>query len=388
MALYRLGPRSGRWVYLIAIVALALVACGRTPEKPAAPQPAEPEPAPAEPAEPEPTVEFMPRSPTVYRVKEGDTLWDIAQMFLKDPWYWPELWYDNPTIANPHRIYPGDRLVLQTVDGRARLSVAERGRPTLKLSPRVREKPLPPDPIPTVALSELEPFIGRPHVVDPKALEAAPYIFGTPEARLLTGANDRVYARRLGEAPADTRYGIYRQGEVLRDPQTGEVLGHAAAYIGRARIVATGDPTLLTLEATEREVRMGDRLLPVALEKLPRQFQPQAPPAGVSGFVIELSNAISQVGQYQVVTLNLGTTDGLEPGHVLATTKSGRQVVDPYGAESETLTLPDRRVGLVLVFRSYDRVSHALVMESSRPIERLDRVVAPEAAEAIREATR
>ncbi len=317
-------------------------------------------------------VALNPDHPDRYVVKRGDTLWDIAARFLRDPWLWPEIWHVNPQIENPHLIYPGDVISLVYVDGKPRL-VLERGRRTVKLSPQVRELPLD-EAIPTIPLDAIRPFLSRPRVLGEGEFEAAPYVVASADEHLIAASGMRVYARGvLGDAGA--RYAVLRRGQVYRDPDTGEVLGLEAIHVADAQVQRPGDPAVLVLQRSTRETLPGDRLFPVGEDRYTDNFLPRAPGRRVEGRIIAVFDGVSRIGQYQVVVLNRGARDGMEPGHVLAVHRAGETIRDPV--RREKVTLPDERAGIVMVFRTFDRVSYALVMSATRSLRVLDRVRNP-----------
>ncbi len=318
------------------------------------------------------TVRLRPDHPERYVVRPGDTLWDIAARFLQDPWRWPDIWQVNPQIRNPHLIYPGDILVLRWVDGKPRLEL-QRGRPVVKLSPQVRVSRTR-RPVPTIPAEAVRPFLARTAVAAPEELARAGYVVAMEEGRLVGGTGHRVYVRALPQA-ADGRYRLLRQQRTYRGPG-GEVLGHEVVELARARLVQGGDPATLLLTRAFREVLPQDLVLPVGAESpLPPTFQPAAAPEGVRGRIVGLFDALSGVGRHQVVTVDLGRADGVEPGHVLAVYRQGERVRDPR--TGERVRLPAQRAGLVMVFRSFQRLSYALVMDATRALHRGDRVQAP-----------
>jgi len=318
------------------------------------------------------TVRLRPDHPERYVVRKGDTLWDIAARFLRDPWKWPDIWHVNPQIRNPHLIYPGDVIVLRWVGGKPRLEL-ERGRPEVKLSPRVRVSQTR-RPVPTIPAEAIRPFLARTAVAAPEELAGAGYVVAMEEGRLVGGTGHRVYARALPRA-ADGRYRLVRRQRAYRGPG-GEVLGYEVVELAGARLVQAGDPATLLLTRAFREVLPRDLILPAGAEPpLPPTFQPAAAPESARGRIVGLFDALSGVGRHQVVALDLGRADGVEPGHVLAVYRQGERVRDPR--TGERVRLPAQRAGLVMVFRSFDRVSYALVMDATRALHRGDRVQAP-----------
>jgi hypothetical protein len=367
-----------------------LLACATAPEEPVEPEAivlAEPEPVPP----PPPTV-MKPDHPDRYVVVRGDTLWGIAERFLNDPWLWPKVWQINPNIRNPHLIYPGDVIVLYYVDGKPYLTLEgmagvvpppptrkptvvapPKGIDTVKLSPQVRYDTLE-KAIDTIPRSAIGPFLYRPRVVTKEEIEKAPYIVSSYEEHLIAGAGHRVYANNVTD-PNIVQYGVIRPGEVYMDPDTNEILGYEVVRVAAARVVRTGNPTTLNLVSSKREVFNGDLLLPSEESELDFNFFPQPPREAINGKIISVFNGLTQIGQYNVVVLNRGQRDGLVPGNVLAIYQSGKKVPDPQG--TRWVTLPDERAGILMVFRTYEKVSYALVMKATRVMHVNDRVTNP-----------
>lgn len=324
------------------------------------------------------TVQLEANAPLRYVVKKGDTLWDIADHFLKEPWKWPELWYGNPGIKNPHLIYPGDVLYLTYVDGKPRLS---REPPSVsgvdKLSPRVREQPLE-DAIPTIPGDAIRAFLRGPRVVGAEELDGSPYIVEFAEEHLIGGAGIPAYVKGLDDDdPLD--HSIVRKGEIYRDPEDNEVLGYEAAYIGTARVMTPGEAARIQVTSSVREVLVGDRLLPQDEgDLLASAYYPHAPDSDIAGHIIAVNGGVSQIAQYQIVTLSKGERDGVETGHVFIIWQAGRQVRDPYGSSSKLVMLPEEKAGQLLVFKTYERVSYALVMKTTRSVHVLDKFRTPE----------
>ena len=313
---------------------------------------------------------LKPGHPDEYTVKKGDTLWDISGAFLSLPWKWPEIWHANPQIENPHLIYPGDLIHLVYVDGRARLT-SER---TLKLLPGSGNEKLSPSvrviatdaAISTIPLDRIDSFLSRSRIVDEEAVFAtAPYILAGPQKRIVAGAGDEAYAR--GDFKEFTNFGVYRKGEVYRDPVTKEALGMLASGVGTVSIKALKED-IATVDVTRanEEVRVGDYLLPSEDRSTSSTFFPSGPEADISGSIIGVEGGVRQVGKFNVVMINRGDREGIKVGNVLAIYKKGEVVKDRVNGGK--VALPDERAGLLMVFRTFKKMSLALVLEADRPL--------------------
>lgn len=333
------------------------------------------------------TVRLNPDHPDVYVVQEGDTLWDISGTFLTQPWFWPEIWQVNPQVENPHLIYPGDRLRLVYVDGEPQLQL-ERGPQAYKLSPagdslhpQVRREPMS-EAIPAIPLDAINAFLSQTRIVAPNAFKGTPYVVSGQDQRILMGAGERIYARGDFREPL-AAYGIYRPGPVYRDPQTGEVLGQEALDIASVDLFKLDpdnnykDFSVATLQVarSSREIRLEDRLLPVEERSIDALFQPGAPTVPVDGLILGVEDGVTQVGKYDVVIINRGEREGLLPGHVLSIYKRGATVRDRI--ERDSVKLPDEYAGVMMVFRTFEKMSLALVLEADRPLEIMDLVRNP-----------
>lgn len=321
-------------------------------------------------------------APERYTVKKGDTLWDIAERFLEDPWRWPEVWYVNPQVENPHLIFPGDVLRIIVRKGERRVTIDEEEREKVRaeggrtrLGPKVRRRPIE-EAIPTIPLDAIRQFLSEPRVVGLKELEAAPYVLGPVEKeKLISGTNDLLYVRGLPEDPLNA-YQVVRKDNVLEDPETGEKLGYEVLNLGRLQMTEFGDPATAVVRESTQEILEGDKLLPTPERELRQNFTPQAPAIEVKGRIISIyGEGVSQLGQFDVVTVNLGERDRLNVGDTLAIYQAGGTKEDPVTGDD--VELPNRRAGIMLVFRTYERVSYGLVMRARRAIHVMDVVRNP-----------
>ena len=316
---------------------------------------------------------LRPDHPTQYTVQKGDTLWDISGRFLRSPWRWPEIWNVNPQIANPHLIFPGDRLELVYVDGQPRLQLTSRG--VLKLSPQARSEPWD-GAIPTIPIGDISPFLSRPYVLDPAQADAAPYIVSFGADHIIGGTGVRAYVRALEESGG--KYHVVRPGAPYRDADSDEILGYEAVYIGTVEAMSSGDPATVYFNSSEREAILGDRLIPSSGDVSWTNFTPRQPADDLSGSIIGVKEGVAQIGQFNIVVLDRGAADGLEPGHVLRVDQRGETIRDVVTPDSrDTVKLPDEEAGLLMVFRTFERISFGLVLNAVRPIHVLDRVRTP-----------
>lgn len=354
-----------------------------------------------------PLSELAPNAPDTYTIKRGDTLWDISALFLKSPWRWPELWGMNlQDIRNPHLIYPGQVLYLIKANGRATLSTRPGGDvPTVKLQPTIRAQALAASAIPPISPQDIEPFLAQPLIVDEATFSRAPRIVATQEGRVLLSRGDRAYARAqygngdapvgptLSDADGQREYRVFRNATPLKDPRTGEVLGYEAQFVGQAlversegtRTVTGADgqvrreivPATIDIVMAKEEIRVGDRLIAEPPREVP-VYVPRAPGAPTAGQVVSVhGNAVTFAGQKQVVVINRGARDGLERGHVLAILKDSSRLPDRTDSAQPMLQLPGERNGLMMVFRTFDRLSYALVLEITDGVKVGDSFVNP-----------
>lgn len=334
-------------------------------------------------------------APDRYTVVKGDTLWDISGKFFKDPWKWPHIWgLNKDTIKDPHWIYPGDVVYLDRASATLRIGEAEPGKPAvptaggvaaapqepggprvtgnvIRLSPKVHEEPSTHDAIPSIPASIIGPFLSQPLVIEDDELDGAPRLVGAREGRVILGDHDTAFAKDIPTDKGD-KWQIYRPGKKFVDPETGEVLGVEAVYLGNADVTAFADVSTVSITHAVQETHQGD-LLVAASNTANGAYLPRAPETDISASVISIYGGVSQAGQNAAIVLNRGARDGLEIGHVLALYRKGEAV--KYNGKK--ITLPDERYGLVFVFRVFNKVSYALVMQTKLPVQLLDRAKTP-----------
>jgi hypothetical protein len=332
-----------------------------------------------------PLEDLAPNAPDSHTVQPGDTLWGISGLFLKTPWRWPELWGMNlDQIRNPHLIYPGQVLVLDKIDGRARLRLAgaDGGAPsnTVRLSPRVRSQLLDNGAIAAIPLNQIGPFLNEAVVFNANDLDVAPRIVATQEGRVMVSRGETAYVR--GDLSGARDFRLFRELVPLRDPITREVLGYEGRYVGTAEVTKPQQNTPMLVPATFRvtstrlEAVVGDRLSPVPQQELVA-YVPRAPAGAVEGRIVSVYGDGVRAGQNQVVAINKGQRDGMERGHVLALWRAGRTTTDTTSRDKAALRLPDERHGMLFVFRTFDRVSYALVLQVQEPVGAGDRFTQP-----------
>lgn len=327
-----------------------------------------------------------PSAPKDYVVRRGDTLWGIANMFLRDPWLWPEIWYINPDIHNPHLIYPGDtvRLALRG-DGRMALQVV-RGHagqlPETHLEPMLRSTPLE-GPIATIPYSAIAAFLSRPGVLTTEEVKRAPYILALADDHQIAGTGHGLYVKKL-DGYTGARYSVMHIDEPLIDPDSGHQYGNLAIYSGTAQLTQPGRIAKLVLTDSARETLQGDVLVPE--EPNPTtDFVPHVPSQPVSGRIMAVVDNVLLAGQFEIVAVNRGAEDGLERGSVLMVDQVRGRVTDQCAQIEENSTcwfhptekLPSERAGTLLVFKTYARMSYALIISAIAPMHVDDHVRNP-----------
>ncbi len=315
-----------------------------------------------------------------YSVKRGDTLWDISAVFLKDPWFWPEIWQINPQVENPHLIYPGDVLSLAVgAGGDAHVFISQYS--GARLQPRLRSEDLE-GPIDTMAFAAIAAFLSKPSVVTEEQVLRSPHIVAFRDGHMVGGEGHEAYVRNL-DAPVNQRFSVMHVGEPIVDFETNDLVGYQAAYVATAVVNNPGEITKTRLTEGAREALRGDRLMSQDGEDA-LSFRPHAPTTNINGQIIAIADEATQVGNYQVVVLNRGNRHGLAAGAVLAVDQRGEVMHDvwgkrPFGKDvlGPTVELPFERAGTLIVFKVFDRVSYALVIGARAPMQVADRVYNP-----------
>jgi len=366
-------------------------------------------------------VELHTDVPDRYVVVPGDTLWGISSRFLKDPWRWKEIWgLNEQQIKDPHEIFPGDLIVIERTPDGNKFRIIKETVVMERLSPHVRMEMSDADAIPSIPVAEIEPFLSQPLVIDKGSLESAPIVLGTSDNRVLLSKGDQIYAKDM---PTDqgSSWQIFRPGKALIDPNLdkgtllpewlseylmpesfgdyvgggwfgenkGEILGYEAIYLGDAEVERFADVSTISIVRSSQEIFKGDRLVPAPPTEF-INYAPHAPEQDVNGRIISVYGGVTEIGKGTIVVLSRGLQDGLETGNVLAVyrrhlSETGdaslkvERAFDEFGATSkrQVVELPEERAGLVFVFRVFEKVSYALVMQTTQPIRIFDSVKTP-----------
>lgn len=318
---------------------------------------------------------FVASAPTRYTVVRGDTLWGIAKRFLKNPLEWPHIWRMNrEQIKNPHWIYPGQVIVIDRLNGTMYLEGRGGDGSTIRVEPEVRVETSE-RAIPSIPQDAIEPFLSQPLVVETEQMRSAPRIVGSKNDLVVLARGDYAYVAGITDQSV-TSWQVYRPGTALKDPETNQIIAYQAEYLGAAQLIRGGDPATMLITSFAQEMEPGDRLVPSAPPVLVN-YVPHAPANPVKGRVITTLAGVGYAGRTAIVVLNRGSTDGLEIGTVLAAQTAGRDIIDTTNGGRESIKLPDERNGLVFVFRVFDHISYALVLDADIEIERGDVVTQP-----------
>ncbi|MDT0604246.1 LysM peptidoglycan-binding domain-containing protein [Thalassotalea castellviae] len=334
-------------------------------------------------------------APTSYVVKKGDTLWDISAKFLQQPWLWPKLWRINPDIENPHLIYPGEELNL-VYDAQGRPMLVK-GKPALKWSPKVRTSLKDQNPVETISLNVLSPFVKYDTVLSGEDIESGPYILGSDEGYKSSVDGVKLYVN--GDLAVGKSYGVYQKSEAILSPSTEEIIGYHARLVGTGKAIRQGDkasktPATIYVEGALREIRAGDIVKPVNEgQMLPSFFTMQAANNDVQGEIIKASNGMREFGKLEVVFIDQGNSHGVKQGDVLSVKRLSPGVVETndgpvYTADASRWNrmaneaesdyqMPKEAIGKLMVFKVFDQVSMAIILNSEKPLRLQDWVTAP-----------
>jgi LysM repeat protein len=314
-------------------------------------------------------IELADGAPDRHIVTSGDTLWGIAAKFLKDPYRWSEVWRLNTEeIKNPHRIYPGQVVVLDKSGNQPRLKLVTVTEPRREYVEPLKKG------IPSIPPQDIEPFLSEQRVLDATGMDAAPRVIALQSDRVIAGAGDSIFTTEV--TTQEKAWQLFRPGKPLLDPDTKETLGYESVFLGTARLTKTGVPSSFLVLTSKQEIVRDDRLLAAPRQDV-MNYLPHAPDKMIMGKVLAIYSGVNFGGPQTVITLNRGKADGLEPGHVLAVDLAGATVSNRYQGEKTDYKLPDARNGLLFVFRVYDRVAYALVMNATHPVVVGDTVRTP-----------
>lgn len=329
-----------------------------------------------------------PQAPDFYTVKKGDTLWDIAGMYLEEPWRWPEIWAENQTIENPHLIYPGDNILLrfdangqpslhlQRSGSHQKRSYWENGQRVVRLSPKIRSTPAE-GAIPTIPTRVIRPFFNRSRVISQEQVDFSPSIVALDEDHLVVGAGDRIYASKVEPENPVELYAIFRVDKTYQDPKSQSVLGIEGLILGKAQVELLGDPASLLVKKSYYEIRVGDKLIEPFQEDVDAFFYPKAPQGDPAGQIISVFDGLSQIGQYQAVVITGGHDHQRMIGDVLAVYQSQKDIPSRMRDKEQVQDFPSLKIGRLILFRVFDKVSYGLVMNATRPIYIEDKVGQP-----------
>ncbi len=325
---------------------------------------------------------FKANAPDKHTVVRGDTLWDISGKFLDHPWCWPQVWgLNRDQIRDPHWIYPGQIVYFDRAAGRLRLGSAtgsQGGIPNVKLSPQVRTEGMGRDAIPAIPASAIEPFLTQPLIVSEGELQSAARIVAVQEGRVFLGKGEKAYVR--GDLKGEKSFQVFRPAQPLRDPDTKEILGYEAAYLGTLMLdrtaTAEDEAHRFIVSSSKEEMGVGDRLVPVPPAPL-LNYVPHPPATAIDARVVSIYGAVIQGGQNNVITINRGKNDGIDMGTVLQLYRYGGIIADRTDGK-KPVRLPDEQYGTLFVFRVFDKLSYALVMQVSDAVQVGDVAKSPE----------
>ncbi|MCU7959775.1 MAG: LysM peptidoglycan-binding domain-containing protein [gamma proteobacterium symbiont of Bathyaustriella thionipta] len=321
-------------------------------------------------------VALHPDHPSSYTVVKGDTLWDISGRFLQNPWDWPEVWEINPEIENPHLIYPGDVIELSFIDGKPHLGLSKHRKARNgdgRISPRIRVERLD-SPIPVIPVEAMLPFLKATTVLSDNVMDDAPYLLNVAGDRLVGSTGAILYVRSIDNQDS-LKFEIVRDDGVYRDPDSNELLGYKAVHVGTADLLTPGDPARMIMTNSAKEARIGDRFLAVTLDEVLNNFTLKLAPENIKGRIIDVLNGVNQIGQYNVVALSAGDREGLQPGMLLGIYHDQGKVYDQVIDNGRTrVQLPLELAGVLVVFRTFEKSSFALVLYAQHALHVGDQV--------------
>lgn len=332
-------------------------------------------------------------APKSYVVIKGDTLWDISAKFLKDPWLWPKLWRVNPEIQNPHLIYPGDQLNL-VYDAQGSPMLVK-GKPRLKWSPKVRTSLKEQHPIETISLKTIAPYINYNSILSVADVETGPYVLGSEEGYKLSSDGFKLYVSQT--LPVGRSVAIYNKSKAIESPETGDVLGYHAKIVASGKVIRAGDmaknqPATVYIDSALKEIRSGDLVKIIDREQLmPAFFTMQPVASSVKGMIVKSSNDMREFGKFDVIYIDQGSEHSVMPGDILSISRKSPDIVETgdgpiYVNDASKLhrmtassdyNMPEEKIGKVMVFKVFDRLSMALILRSEKPVRLQDNVIAP-----------
>lgn len=335
-----------------------------------------------------------PNAPKSYIVKKGDTLWDISGIFLKQPWLWPKLWRLNPEINNPHLIYPGDELRLVFDDQGQPMLV--KGKPELKWSPKIRKQLKDQNPVSTIPLEVIAPFIHYDSVKNESEFNLLPHVIGSDDGYKSSIDGFKVYVN--SDLVVGQSYGIYHKGTVITDPESNETLGYNVKLVGTGKAVSSGNmdqkqPGTIYVEGAKREIRSGAYVIPVNIDQQYPSIFTMRSGNTTKGLIVGSATELREFAKYDIVMINQGSEQSVQAGDVLTVNRKSPSVVETEAGPQYTsdasrwnrmansnnsdYDMPSESIGQVMVFRVYDKVSMALILSSEKPLRVLDGVTAP-----------
>ncbi|HUJ28400.1 MAG TPA: LysM peptidoglycan-binding domain-containing protein [Myxococcales bacterium] len=375
---------------------------------------------------PDADIKPVPGTPEEYVIQRGDTLWDLSQKFLNNPWYWPKIWSNNPYIENPHWIYPGNKLKIVPGEGGAQApaQVQQEPQPEAGVDATAQNAPAEEAPaaeptaennvtppaspdldvvskgssegnaaLNSVSASGKLAFSPPPVIsvkpsglVSPEEMTTAGTLESSFEEKEMLSTYDTAYARFKTEVPVkpgDKLLSFHPVGDIV-DPVTHRKLATQTVTTGVLKVLSIqGQQVVVQVEKTYEEISRGDMVRPWVAQQ--KRITPKANTADVSGVVVQGVNSdIGTLGESNEVFINKGSADGVQEGNTFAVVRNGdglneRAVTESYtggglGAVAPKGPVPDENVGLLLVVDTTEHLSTAVVVKSVREIQKGDLV--------------